>query len=372
MDKAIIKEKAFYLPGLNGIRAIAAFIVLLFHIDRFSDFLGVPELGYHKTGMASFGVVLFFVLSGFLITLLLLKEKGQFETISYKKFYIRRILRIWPLYYLIILIAILLFVFLAFPSDRMDWWAMGSYIFLLSNIGYILGHNFITITPLWSVGVEEQFYLFWPILLNRFKNVLNIIIFFLFAFVFFKVFSRIFLGPKSLLFSFLSATSFSCMAIGGIGACLIHLKSKILKWAFSPLFEILSWLFLAISVFYKPIHVFSIFDQELHSFFYLILILNVSHNEKRIISLDNKILDFIGKISYGIYAWHSTIIVLFSYYIKRYIEMTDSLVIKIILSYAAVIGLTILISTISYKFFEYPFLEMKKRFMNISSANTPS
>jgi peptidoglycan/LPS O-acetylase OafA/YrhL len=78
-----------YFPNLNGLRFFAAFSVMLYH------FFGEGLINGH------YGVVLFFVLSGFLITYLLFEEKEKFGKIEIKKFYFRRILRIWPLYYLV-------------------------------------------------------------------------------------------------------------------------------------------------------------------------------------------------------------------------------------------------------------------------------
>ena len=95
-----------YFPNLNGIRFIAAFAVILHHLEQFKYLLGYKNNWenpiIHQIG--PLGVILFFVLSGFLITYLLLVEEKQTKTISIKSFYMRRILRIWPLYYLIILL----------------------------------------------------------------------------------------------------------------------------------------------------------------------------------------------------------------------------------------------------------------------------
>jgi peptidoglycan/LPS O-acetylase OafA/YrhL len=99
------KENKIYLPGLNGLRAIAAFGVLFSHVNLGIEAYGLP---IRKTSdLAGFGVTIFFALSGFLITYLLLKEKEQFNTINIKNFYVRRILRIWPLYFLFIGIGFL-------------------------------------------------------------------------------------------------------------------------------------------------------------------------------------------------------------------------------------------------------------------------
>jgi len=106
-----MKEYTLYLPGLNGLRAFAALSVVFAHISQ----KGIAEFGLLKIlayPIADFGVTLFFVISGFLITYLLLMELNKNKDIDIKKFYIRRILRIWPIYYLFIVICIGTFVIL--------------------------------------------------------------------------------------------------------------------------------------------------------------------------------------------------------------------------------------------------------------------
>ena len=92
-----------YLNGLNGLRAIAALFVLFSHIIQ-PEFINFGNPIRIRLPMAQHGVTLFFVISGFLITFLLLLEKDKTE-IDIRNFYIRRILRIWPIYYLFIIYA---------------------------------------------------------------------------------------------------------------------------------------------------------------------------------------------------------------------------------------------------------------------------
>ena len=99
-----------HLPGLNGIRAIASLMVVLAHFTQiFGITMGFSFYLYKDGGIA---VTLFFVLSGYLITYLLLLEKHKFKKIDLKAFYLRRILRIWPLYYLIIILGVAIMFFM--------------------------------------------------------------------------------------------------------------------------------------------------------------------------------------------------------------------------------------------------------------------
>src|SRR3989338_8543857 len=102
-------NKVFF-PNLNGLRFIAALMVIIHHIEQIKSILKMDNFSTFPPVffVGKLGVILFFVLSGFLITYLLLQEKEVSNTISVRQFYIRRILRIWPLYYFIILLGLII------------------------------------------------------------------------------------------------------------------------------------------------------------------------------------------------------------------------------------------------------------------------
>ena len=358
-----------HFKGLNGIRAIAAMIVLVFHIDQFIGFFGLKSIGFHETGMAGYGVTLFFVLSGFLITRLLLIEQNEFQQIDIPKFYLRRILRIWPIYYLVILIAIIIY----FTVPQMIGFQEGKvfmtfflYSFLLSNIGYGLRLGMTPITPLWSVGVEEQFYAFWPFLLGKSKNVLKTLIVLILVYLSIKVFLRFI--DNGIYYSLISLCCFDCMAIGGIGAYLVHNKSKYLKFLFSPILQVISWSILFVSIFHKPIHLFSLINNEFHALIYLVIIINVSSNSKTLINLENKIFYFIGRISYGIYVYHVTVMIFLSLILKHVFnfQATNS-ILDYVLVFVITIISTLSIAYLSFNYFESYFLRLKSKYSKIES-----
>ena len=152
------------IPALDGIRGLAVLMVLVFHYHQ--GMLSLPEFWLteplHFLNFGQTGVDLFFVLSGFLITGILLNAKGSPHFL--RMFYMRRILRILPLYYLVVLGFLVTGWISAAPSCRFDrvWW----YLVYLQNLGMTFwprsvggpGH-------FWSLGVEEHFYLFWPFLI---------------------------------------------------------------------------------------------------------------------------------------------------------------------------------------------------------------
>ncbi len=162
-------QKKVYFPNLNGLRFIAAFLVIIHHIEQFKNILGL-ENNYDNPFVlvvGKLGVILFFVLSGFLITYLLLVEEDITKTISIKNFYIRRVLRIWPLYYFLILLSF--FVFPNIPFLNVGPISLALYnnfslkiilfILFLPNLALIGFSAVPFVSQSWSVGVEEQFYI---------------------------------------------------------------------------------------------------------------------------------------------------------------------------------------------------------------------
>ena len=367
-----MKENKLHFPGLNGIRAIAAVVVMIFHTDQYSKYAGIKSIGIWETRMQSYAVVLFFVLSGFLITFLLLKEKEKYNTINLKNFYIRRILRIWPVYYATLTVGLILLVNFAFiergPINNLVITSV-FYAFLIPNIGFLLGYAPDIIGILWSVGVEEQFYAFWPFLVGKSRNVLNALLVFLILFLSAKYISSRF--DMDFINNLLGFLPFDCMAIGGISACLVFNKNPLLKIIYHPIIQLIAWGWLAISIFYKPVHIpiLSLYNRDYHAVIYAIIILNVSTNPKTLISLENKLMNFLGKISYGIYAYHVIVLFAISSLLKPIMVGFDN-VLSHLVYFACEIGTTITVANLSFKYFESWFLMKKEKFIVIkSSAN---
>lgn len=357
-------EKTIYFKGLNGIRAIASLIVVIWHTDQFSKVFNLSEIGFYANGMDGNAVDMFFVLSGFLITYLLLAEKEKTKTLHLKHFYFRRILRLWPLYYLSVVISLILIYLGIVPKISNLASSIFLYTFFMANVAYLLNLAISSIMPLWSVGVEEQFYLIWPHIIKRTSSYLKVFISIFFLFLIIKLCVYLLLSPKSLLFYFLSITRIDIMAIGAIGAYLVYSNHNILKIIYRKEIQILSWFILIASIVYKPIHIFSFIDQELNAVFYMIIILNVSSNKSSLISLENTFMNFIGKISYGIYVYHMIIIYVISYTISFLDYELDHFML-----YPVVLIFTILTATLSYYYFETPFLKLKHKYSIIKSTN---
>jgi len=145
--------KAQHVPSLDGLRALSIALVLLGHLGGTRGFarinLGVGDY-------AHLGVVVFFVISGFLITGLLLSEHAKLGQISLKLFYARRALRLFPAAYVYIACIALLWIAGVVELQSRDLWHAATY-----TVNYLPGRSW-EIGHLWSLSVEEQFYLLWP------------------------------------------------------------------------------------------------------------------------------------------------------------------------------------------------------------------
>lgn len=333
-------SKHIHLSGLNGFRAIAALMVVIGHIsNEYSD----------SYTMAGHFVTMFFVLSGFLITFLLLKEK-EIAPIDIKKFYVRRILRIWPLYFLFFAVCIAVIYFNNIPAD----FSYTSFYFLLSaNVPYVLGASLPFLAHYWSLGTEEQFYLFFPSL-ARTSNLLLISICLAITLFLLKIgcwyLERTY--DYSLPYAIANYFRFHIMLIGVIGAILFY-KKQVPKFVYHKITQIICWLLLG-SVILNKFHFISLIDTEIMAFTTLILILGqVTH--KGIINLENRPMNFVGKISYGIYVIHPLVI---------YFFVSENQ----ILSYSLILFFTLAFAKISYELYEKRFLKMKWKYAVVKSG----
>src|SRR3984957_5422234 len=177
------KPRRFYRPELDGLRFYAFLGVFVCHTvpneaKFYSDLhLPMPRLLAAVVRSGAAGVDLFFVLSAFLITSLLLRERQDTGEISLRLFYIRRILRIWPLYFLVVGLGVLLAHTAPhrnhfwYYDPALSWQYLASYIFFGANWVYaVLGNPHSICAPLWTVSIEEQFYLVWPALMKTLRR----------------------------------------------------------------------------------------------------------------------------------------------------------------------------------------------------------
>jgi len=359
-----------YYPGLNELRALAALSVIPGHLEQMKGAFGFPFNDWYPVP-GKVAVVLFFVISGFLITTLLLKERTNTGKISLKKFYIKRILRIWPLYFLLLGLSIFLLNKVSF--FQIQPWSSALYQHLDSHTIILLllvMPNYIKViipyaTQIWSIGFEEQFYLFQPFILKFVKRLWMIG-----ALMLLVVFS-----PEILNSSFLSQYSlariigewsvyFSCIAVGSIGSILCFSYPEFVKHIIhSRIVQILALVvFILFIVTIQRAQDEYIVDFRWFSILFTIVVINAASNPTSFYNLKNRTLDYIGRISYGIYMYHIICIVLA---LKAASYLSTVIGNNIYLMNFVIYGLTLLfaigISAFSYKYFEGWFLGLKKK-----------
>jgi peptidoglycan/LPS O-acetylase OafA/YrhL len=364
-----------YFPNLNGLRFIAAFFVIINHTEQLKVFyqLGNGIVSDFAKNIGKLGVMLFFVLSGFLITYLLITEEKLTGKIHTKKFYARRFLRILPLYILIILIVFFVihnFCFWEIPrmkspiADNFTTILL-LHVFLVPNLATAI-YGFIPyIAQAWSIGTEEQSYLIWPIILKKFKKyrlslMIGIVIFHFIVKILLSNTLQLPIPFKETINKFWVHFNIDSIAIGGIFALLLLNKNKILKFILNINF------FYFIAIITITLLAFAIkipfFQYQLYSFLFGIIIINLAVNEKLKNVLEWKVLNYLGKISYGIYMYHFIVL------IPVLMVVSNLKLDNTILIYSLVTGITIAISSISYHYFEAYFLRMKSKYSFIKSG----
>jgi len=385
MTRAFHADRIYFL-NLNGLRFIAAFAVIIHHIEQQKADFALPNIFGNSTIQlfGELGVTLFFVLSGFLITYLLLEEEKNTTTIGIRNFYVRRILRIWPLYFLIVILGLLiipnirLFDIPGYEKAYVYEHLIGKialYIFFLPNlVSPLLG-----IVPYsahtWSIGTEEQFYLTWPVILKSIKKyrlLLMILIVAGYLLVARALYSSRtdFLPIKQAIFEFWPTFNIDCMAIGGFFALMLHTTHPLLKIFHNKYlfyFAIIVTIILIGTGMHFPIlevnHLqFQYLYKEFYSLWFGIIILNFASNPEIPFNLEARPLKYLGKISYGLYMYQPIGIAL-AFQIAVFFPKVFNPILYI-LSIAFTIG----IAAISYKYFEAYFLQFKSKFTTVASG----
>lgn len=375
-------DQSIYYPSLDGLRFFAFFIVFLHHsllnLQSNNFLINYFLVIIQKNGWV--GVDLFFVLSGFLITNLLLKEREKFGSFSLKNFWIRRALRIWPLYYLALLVGFFLIPFIFHNLFGQDFSnpqyqleinkSLPYYLFFLGNwVVSLKGYsNFTNISHLWTISLEEQFYFIWPIILlfiNSFRKTILIGFFILI----FSIFTRFYLSNLGIPHPGIYTNTFARMdtlTIGALLALLIKFKPSVFvllhkyisnKGIFIVL-AVLIYILHRVYLFNPDLKLQVVFGYPLLALFMLYFVLFALSNPLNKL-LNIKPLVWLGKISYGLYVWHILALELTSQGM-RYIQYK-------FLYLPLAFLLTLFLGYISYRFYESKFLQFKSRFAKIKS-----
>lgn len=383
--------KPVFFPGLNGIRFLAALTVIVQHLEILKNRFHFRTVIAHPAGVlvGGYGVTLFFTLSGFLITYLLFAEKTKYQTIAIQDFYVRRILRIWPLYYFLLFLAIavlpLFSVFRATEDSYAGFYQhLGSslpwYVFLLANVPYVTGHAIPYVVQLWSVACEEQFYLVWPHLIKHTTHYL--LLFFLViagslfvanaaSYANFHYHAHLSAAvSRALVFvqDFLYYFRISAMAIGGLGAYALYFQRQaVLRLVYALPTQVLSLLGIAFIIGWRGTIPYA--HHAVLAGLFIIVILNVATNPRSLLKLRGNVLDYLGGISYGFYMYHLIAIsLMYGLVTKLFAQAADSSLANYVL-YAGSIALTIAFAHLSYRYLETPCLRLKKRFTRVKNTD---
>jgi peptidoglycan/LPS O-acetylase OafA/YrhL len=377
-----------YFKNLDGIRFFAALMVLLQHSFGFkksySDTYPILNRCFEYTGRM--GVNLFFILSGFLISYLLLVEKDSTGTVSFKSFYLRRILRIWPLY---LGYGLILTFFSPYVVQKLGLYNDTDTPAMLMNLVFLLffsvnfqlafvGSNRGMFEISWSVCIEEQFYVFWPWVINTFRKKMAKLLVVLFGI---SVLARVFIVfilplivptytlDNVLLINYLLIFDKLDLFGGGLFAALLYYKREeyqtLFRKLFRPWVQILmtSLAFLyAISVL-KPTNTWFLLFADHYAcsllFGYVLLAAVV---ENSIYRLENPLLKTLGRISFGIYLFHTAICQFVLIFFQKIIGHPESRLIYDLLYPFSCLVATSTVAYLSYTYYEMWFLKKKKKF----------
>ena len=374
-----IPQKRVFFENLDGLRFFCVLSVFLYHsfyttseVIKSGKIYQFVKFGLFGNG--NLGVNFFFVLSGFLISYLLIEEKKLNGKINLPYFWIRRILRIWPLYFFCVVFGFVIMPWIKslFGEHSTETADPFYYLTFLSNFDVIRNGlpDASILGVLWSVSIEEQFYLLWPLIL-AFTPLKRVWIWF------------VFVVGASVCFRALNDTyilreihTFSCMgdlAIGALGAWLIHFAEnfklffiKLDKWQAATLYILVVVVFFFRDNILMGSYFLRIFERPLIAILFLCVILEQSYAERSLFKLSRfTLISRLGVISYGQYCLHFIAILVV-------IKTTQAFAINkelwqiIFLETPFALALTIFLSIMSYRFFEGPFLKLKSKFSFIT------
>lgn len=346
-----------YMPQLDTLRTFAVLLVLLEH------WLPAGH-GFKILPYGMIGVTLFFVLSGFLITQILMKSRDYSESLkenkshSIKQFYIRRTLRIFPVYY----VTIFILYILNFQNirDKILW-----YLFYASNIYFFEMQEWDGyLSHFWTLAVEEQFYIIWPFVIlfiprkYLFKSIIAIIL----TGPVFRTILYMFSDGTEVTSNFIHILTPSCMDCFGLGALLAYYRMYV-----SDTFGIKNkGLAILVGLCIISILILLMFEENIISVFFFrlnvsvicfYLISKASIGFKGMLKyvFENKVLMYLGKISYGLYLFHKFIPLIYK-------SMDLPAIYNVWLNFIVQSALLVLIASVSWFILEKPINNLKKYF----------
>lgn len=347
-----IAEK--YYPSLNGLRGVAIIIVVMSHLA-----LSLNKL-YVTCFVGGLGVNIFFVLSGFLISSLCLKEQKATGGLSLKSFYIRRVLRIFPVAYLYL--AVLFVLDIIFHLQIPVFQYLGAMLYMLDLDYFKRNHFTPEVAHYWSLSVEEQFYIIFPFILKKSRSV------FYYAVLFIVVVLPLLCGLQELfkelnervffLFTHI-LIKFQSIAVGCLLAILAFNKQLDYKWMFR--YKVVINILAIFFIFYLRYDAYYSFKSVCVNLIiavltgYIVVSNMVPSRDLIYRILNSSALSTIGILSYSIYIWQQ-LFTFGSVKLPKYMVTFPGNVIFIIV-----------ISSLSYFFYEKYFLTLKSKFSKLKN-----
>lgn len=366
----INKLMKFKFDNLDSIRTIAFFCTFLAHaFPSTNEAILNDRIYQYVTGfreLFSFGVPVFFVLSGFLITYLILKEQETPTSFNLRNFYIRRILRIWSVYYVVIFFGFFIFPYireLLLNEPTVENASLINYILFLSNFDQITNNALpfgVGLGPTWSVSVEEQFYLVFPLLLLQFpkkKFIIPILAIMAASVICTPVFG---LSDKHTLFCF------TYLTMGGVFGYLSFYHTDFIRKIVS-----VHWIWFIVSAaaivfliqygLFQPVYMLSIWLISL-LIGYCIVFQCYSGKVplKKIFALE-----VLGKYTYGLYLYHSICIFIVYAVAYKVLKFEENLTNVIFTIPVISLILSLIVSYLSYEYYEKRFLDLKEKFSKV-------
>ena len=346
------------LPNLYPLRFFLSLIVIIYHLPLISKTLHLP---FYNTApiftQGTLAVLYFFALSGFLILRLIYNELKKTSTFNFKQFYLRRISRLYPVYYLVFFIGVMLY-HVVLPKLGIPYKAhysvvnlILSYVFFIPNVFSTLNANVGSVLIiLWSIGIEEQFYLFIPVIIYAARKKLMVsLTAILLVLLLILIFSPGFYIYNNYYFYFLAG---GLLSILGIQKRVGFFNNKY----FHVLIYILVILSFATDFFSFPTNnlLYHLFNVTVSSIFISII------SDYPIFAIKSKILNHLGKISYGIYMYHMIVITGLLFVVSKLKIYTHlNSVIFIVMLNVVAVAITALIASLSYRYFETIFYKKK-------------
>ncbi len=358
----------FYRPELDVLRLFAFSVVFCYHIggDLHSRAPAwIASIIADVLGAGACGVDLFFLLSAYLITELLLREKERTGILNLKAFYVRRIARIWPLYFFFIAIAVAMQWIL--PGQHLGGKYIAAYFLLAGNWMVALhGMPASVAVPLWSVSIEEQFYLLWPHVVRRVSRQRMVIVAIgILVICFLLRFIGLSLQVRTTILDFGTTTRIDGIAVGILLAAILNHRTLTL----SAVTRVL--LFSGGGVIWVAVHHFRFppagpaYPFFANLFGYPLIALGSSMAFIAVLgcTLKQHSLVYLGRISYGLYVYHFMSIVLVHLLLYPRTKHPTGFAAYVLISAA----LTFILAWASYVLLETPFLKWKERFAVVRS-----